>query len=193
MRTPVSALVMISSLLGTNSLCTGSSASAENAADGCLLLLQYALRIEVADAAALRARRRIDHCVDQSGLARIYRDVDCALQFIRGGGIDADAAKRLHHLVVSRTLDEHGGCGIRACRVGVGAAIDAVIVEDDDADREVVAADCFDLHAGEAERAVALDRKHRLAGLDAGCDRRAHPDAHHAPGADVEPLARLIH
>src|ERR1700756_4792208 len=89
MRTSVSALVMISSLPGMNSLCTGSSASAENAADGCLLLLQYALRIEVADGAVFRARRRIDHRIDQGGLAGIHGVVDRALQLIRRGRIDA--------------------------------------------------------------------------------------------------------
>src|SRR5262249_45593450 len=77
--------------------------------------------------------------------------------------------------------------------VDVGAAIDAVIVEDYDADRQVVAADGFDLHAGETEGAVAFDREHALAGLDGGADRIAHADAHDPPGAEAEPLARRIH
>src|SRR5690349_8111424 len=38
-----------------------------------LFLANYALRIEVADAAAFRPRRRIDHRVDQGRLARVHR------------------------------------------------------------------------------------------------------------------------
>ncbi len=76
----------------------------------------------------------------------------------------ADAAERLHHLVVARALHEDRRRRIGARRIDVGAAIDAVIVEDDDADRQVVPADRLDLHAGEAESAVALDREHRVAG-----------------------------
>src|SRR6185369_12751942 len=125
-----------------------------------LFLLQNALRIEVADAAALRARGRIDYRVDERRLARGHRLVDGALELVGRGGIHADAAKGFHHLVVARALDEHGRRGIRVDAVDVGAAIDAVIVEDDDADREVVAADGLDLHAGEAERRVAFHRQH---------------------------------
>src|SRR5438874_2205798 len=40
------------------------------------LLLQLALRIEVADAAGLAAGSRVDHCVDQRRLARIHRGID---------------------------------------------------------------------------------------------------------------------
>src|SRR5882757_6634103 len=219
-RTPLSALVIISSPLTCLSSCprrrtssiqrrfrrtqpsshdssavTGFPACAGNDADGLLSLLsKNALRIEIADAAALGARRRIDHRVDQGRLAGIHRRVDGALQIIGRGGVDADAAERLHHLVVAGALDEHGRCEVRAARrIDVGAAIDAVIVEDNDADRQVVATDGLDLHAGEAKGTVALDGEHRLAGLDGGGDRRAHADAHHAPGADVEPLARLVH
>src|SRR5262249_57801399 len=90
-------------------------------------------------------------------------------------------------------LDEHGGRRVIARLVDVGAAIDAIVVEDDDAKRQFEAADRLDLHAGEAERAIALDREHRLAGLDRGADGVAHADAHDAPGADVDALARLVH
>src|SRR5579883_557674 len=160
----------------------------------CLLLfLQLGLRVEIADAAALAAGGRIDHCVDQRGLAGIHGGVDGAFQLVGRRGVDAGAAERLHHLVVARALHEHRGGRVVAGLVGVGAAIDAVVVEHDDADREVVPADRLDLHAGEAERAVALDREHRMAGLDRGGDRLAHADAHHAPGADVQALARLVH
>src|SRR5213075_2089719 len=74
----------------------------------------------------------------------------------------------------------------------VSAAIDAVIIEDHDADRELVAADRLDLHAGEAERRVAFDGEHRLAGLNRRSDCITHTDAHDAPSADVDALARLI-
>src|SRR5438105_115771 len=81
---------------------------------------------------------------------------------------DAVAAEGFHHLVVARALDEYRRRRIGAARIDVGAAVDAVIVEDDDADRKLVAADGLDLHAGEAEGRVALDREHRLAGFDGG-------------------------
>ena len=127
------------------------------------------------------------------GLPESIAVVDGALELVRRRRIDADAAERLHHLVVARALDEHGRRRVRADLVDVGAAIDAVVVEDDDADRQLVPADRLDLHAGEAERAVAFDRQHRLAGLDGRADAIAHADAHDAPGADVDALARLIH
>src|SRR3954469_16544516 len=41
-----------------------------------LFLLQHALRVEVADAAALAARRRVDHGIDQRRLAGIHRFID---------------------------------------------------------------------------------------------------------------------
>src|SRR5262249_35420683 len=161
-------------------------------AAGLFLLAQRTLRIEVADAAALAAGGRVEHRVDEGGLARIHRLVDGAPQLVGRGRVDADAAERLDHLVVARSLDEHGGRRVGAAAIDVGAAINAVVVEDDDADRQPVAADRLDLHAGEAERAVALDCEHRLAGLDRGANGVAHADAHHAPGADVDALARLV-
>src|SRR4051794_28089040 len=175
MRTPVSALVIV--LLRTLS----APAPAGNnglKGEGLFLLLQDALRIEIADAAALRACGRINHRVDQRRLARGHRLADGALQLVRRGGVHADAAEGFHHLVVARALDEHGGCRIRVGAVDVGAAIDAVIIEDDDADRQIVATDGLDLHAGEAERAVALDGEHGVAGLDGRRDRLTHADAH---------------
>jgi len=56
-----------------------------------------------------------------------------------------------------------------------------------------VSADCFDLHAGKAECAVAFDRENGLAGFNSGGDRRSHANAHHAPGADIEALSWLVH
>src|SRR6202040_3922768 len=151
----------------------------------------HALRVEIADAAALGAGRRIDHRVDQGRLAGIHRLVDRAGKLV--GGRPADAAERLDHLLVTRVLDEGGRRRVRAAGgIDAHAAVDAVVVEDDGADRQAVATDRLDLHPGEAERAVAFHGEHRLAGLDRGADREAHADAHDAPGADVEALARLI-
>src|SRR3954454_3444500 len=65
------------------------------------LLADRALRVEVADAAALAARCRIDHRVDEGGLAGIHGVVDGTLQLVWRRHIDADAAERLHHLVVA--------------------------------------------------------------------------------------------
>src|SRR5205085_11511446 len=70
---------------------------------------------------------------------------------------------------------------------------DAVVVHHHHADRQVVAADGFDFHAGEPEGAVALHRDHRLPGGDRRGDAIAHADAHDAPRADVDALSRLVH
>src|SRR5262245_42189464 len=157
-------------------------------------LLQHALRVEVADAAALAAGGRVDHSVDQGRLAGIHGRVDGALELVGCGGVNADAAEGFHHLVVARALDEDGRRRIRtAAGIDVGPAIDAVVVEDDHADRQAVPADGLDLHAGEAKGAVAFDREHRLAGLDRRRDGNAHADAHDAPGTDFQALCRLVH
>src|SRR5215469_795059 len=162
--------------------------------DDALFLAQHALRVEIADTTALAAGSRVDDRIDERRLAGIHCRVDGAFELIRGGGIGADPAERLDHLVVARAFDEYRGRRVgAAAAIDVGAAIDAVIVEDYDADRQPVAADRFDLHAGEAEGAVAFDRQHRLAGLDRGADGITHADAHDAPSPDVEPLARLVH
>src|SRR5258708_27583252 len=80
-----------------SSAVTGFPPCAGDDADGLLSLLsKNALRIEIADAAALGARPRIDHRVDQGRLARIHRRVDGALEIIRRGGVDAAAPGRLH-------------------------------------------------------------------------------------------------
>src|ERR1700686_165887 len=89
MRTPSSAFV-ICSLLITSSCCrhardgTGAGAPRQRLN---LFLAKDALRIEVADAAALRAGPRVDHRVDQGRLAGIHRRVDGALQLIRRGRV----------------------------------------------------------------------------------------------------------
>src|SRR5262249_29322824 len=79
MRTPVSALV-ISSPPENLSLVRARTTRCRS------LLLQHALRIEIADASAFGARRRIDHCVDQGRLAGIHRFIHRALQLVGGRG-----------------------------------------------------------------------------------------------------------
>src|ERR1700733_13356586 len=106
------------------------------------LLRKGTFRIEIADVATLAARRRVDHRVDQRGLAAVHGCVDGALQLVRRGRIDANPAEPLDHFVVAGALYERGGgCVGTPARVDTIAAIDAVIVEHDDADRQVVAAD----------------------------------------------------
>src|SRR5271167_2608342 len=149
MRTPSSALVI---------LCSS-------------LLRQGAFWVEIADIAALAARRRVDHGVDKRRLSGVHGRVDGAFQFVRRGCIDANPAEPLDHLVVAGAGHKHGWGRIgAAARIDAISAIDAVIVEHDNADRQVVAADRLHLHAGEAKRAVALDGEHRLSGLDRRTD-----------------------
>src|SRR5262245_45955859 len=105
-----------------------------------LFLLQHALRVEVADAAAFAAGSGVDHRVDESRLAGVHRRVDGALKLVRGRRVDTGTAEGLHHLVVARAFDEDRRRWVRpARRVDVYAAIDAVVVEHDDTDRQPVA------------------------------------------------------
>src|SRR5580700_9115505 len=96
-----------------------------------LFLADHALRVEIADAPALGAGRGIDNGVDEGRLAGVHRGVDGAFELIRRRYVDAGAAERLDQLVVARALDEDRGGDVRtAGRVDVGAAVDAVVVED---------------------------------------------------------------
>src|ERR1051326_493736 len=133
------------------------------------------------------------HSLSLRPLSTVHGGIDRAPQLVGRGRVYADAPERFNHLVVAGAFDEHGRRRIGAVLVDIGAAIDAVIVENDDADGKPVAADRLDFHAGEAERRVAFDAEHGLAGLDGRTDGITHADAHHAPGADVDALARLIH
>src|SRR5215471_3675585 len=92
MRTPVSALVIC---FPPKNLSLPTSSREARTTRCRSLLLQHALRIEVADASALGARSRIDHRVDQGRLAGIHRLIDRALQLIGGRRVDADAAECL--------------------------------------------------------------------------------------------------
>src|SRR5258706_3360824 len=198
MRTPLSAFVIV--LLRLVSAPAPAGRKRGGAARGPapdvanLFLAKHALRIEVADAAAFGAGGGVDHRVDQGRLAGAHGLVHGAFQLVRRRRIDADPAECLHHLVVTRVLDEDGRRNVRTPGgIDVRSAIDAVIVEDHDADRQVVAADRLHFHAGETKGAVAFDREHGLAGLDGSADGKAHADAHDAPSADVQPFARLVH
>src|SRR5580704_683772 len=104
-----------------------------------LFLANLALRIEVADSAALAAGGRVDRRVDEGRLAGVHGLVDGALELVGGRHMDADAAEGFHKLLVARVLDEDGRRHVRATRrINVGAAIDAVVVEDHDTDRQLV-------------------------------------------------------
>src|SRR6202165_625815 len=159
-----------------------------------LFLANHALRVEVADAAALGAGRRVDHRVDKGRLTGVHRLVHGATQLIGRCHRGANAAECLRNLVVARVFNEDGCRSVRtASRIDVGPAVDAVVVEDDNADRQLVPADRFNFHAGETKGAVAFHREHGFAGLHGGCDGKAHADPHDTPGADVQAFARLIH
>src|SRR6266498_2106336 len=166
--------------------------SPTDAAD--LFLANHALRVEVADAAALGAGRRIDHRIDKGRLTGVHRLVHGATQLIGRCHMGANAAECFRNLVVARVFDEDGCRSVRtASRIDVGSAVDAGVVEDDNADRQLVPADRFHFHAAETKGAVAFHREHGFAGLHGGCDGKAHADAHDTPGADIQAFARLIH
>src|SRR5207248_6336723 len=91
------------------------SASRERTAcSSSLFLAQRALRVEIADASALAAGRRVDHRIDEGWVTGVHRLVYGTLEFIGRRRIDADAAERLDHPVVARALDEHRRRRIRA-------------------------------------------------------------------------------
>src|SRR5438876_1909927 len=128
-----------------------------------LRLFLFCARVQAGDATAFGAGALIDDGVDERGFARAEGFFHRLAQLGRGRGMDAHAAEGLHQLVIACTLDEHGGCHIRAAgRIDVRAALDAVVVEDDPADRQPVAADSRDFPAREAEGAATLHRTHRL-------------------------------
>src|SRR3984885_248989 len=103
------------------------------------LLRQSAARVEIANIATLASRRRVDHRVDECGLAGVHSRVDGALEFIWRRRIDANAAETLDHPVVAGAFDERGrGCIGAAAQIDTIAAIDAVVVEHDNADRQGV-------------------------------------------------------
>src|SRR4051794_15486579 len=94
MRTPSSAFVIVSSWW------FGSGAP------GSLLLRRG--RVEARDAAALGARRLVDHGVDQGRLAGRDGLLEPFSQLVGRRRVDADAAEGVHQLVVAGALDEDG-------------------------------------------------------------------------------------
>src|ERR1700680_3944211 len=137
--------------------------------------------IETGDAASFGARLFVDDRVDQRRLARADRFFHRVAKLGRRRGQHTHATEGLHQFFVARALDEHQGGWIGSSgRIHFVAAVDAVVVQDHDADRQVVAADRLDFHAGETEGAVALDRDHLLAADHGRRDRKAPTEAHEA-------------
>src|SRR5262249_61639277 len=101
--------------------------------------------------------------------------------------MDANSAEPFNDLAVARVFDE-GGCRRvgTAAGINVRAAINAVVVEDDDANRQVVPTDRFDFHAAETKGAVAFHCEHRLASFHRSRDSKSHADAQEAPGTDLQ-------
>src|SRR4029453_11208012 len=97
-----------------------------------LFLANRALRVELANAAALGAGGRVDHRVDEGRLAGVHGRVAGALELVGRRRLNARAAECFGDLVVARAFDEDGRGGIRtAGGIGVGPAINAVVVEHD--------------------------------------------------------------
>src|SRR3989441_7122474 len=159
-----------------------------------LLLWNTALRVEIADVAALRPRCRIDRAIDQGRFPRSQRIGESLREPLRIDGIVADAAKGFDQLFVARLLHQDGRAGVGAtAAVDIVAAIDSAVVEDNGDDREAIAANGFDLHSVEAEGAVTFDGHDRIAADDRRADCVAHADAHHPPGPAIKAFARHAH
>src|SRR3989442_7787106 len=102
----------------------------------------------------LRLARRLlrDHDVDERRALEGRRLLQRVLQILWILDEPALAAERLHHLVVARAVDQRVGLEVleRVVRVLRVSGADAAVVEDDDLDRQVVAAGRLHLHAREA-------------------------------------------
>src|SRR5215469_9515584 len=112
MRTPSSALLMFRSENSVVAflwfLAGGHRLVPRPMPEDVLFLAKHALRVEVADPAALAARSRVDHRVDQSGFAGVHGRFDGPLQRVGGFRLHADATEGLDDLVVPRAFDEDG-------------------------------------------------------------------------------------
>src|SRR5450755_2516975 len=78
-----------------------------------LFFAKHALWIEIANAAALTAGGRVDHCIDEGRLTGVHSLVYGALELVRRRRVDADAAESIHDLVVARAFDEDGRRNVR--------------------------------------------------------------------------------
>src|SRR5207249_5926020 len=97
-----------------------------------LLLWKTALRVEIADVAALRPRCRIDRAIDQGRFPRSQRIGESLREPLRIDGIVAGAAKGFDQLFVARVLHQDGRCGVGATAAfDIVGAIDAVAVDAD--------------------------------------------------------------
>src|SRR6266700_2669158 len=88
MRTPCSAFVMCFSPQDAMSSCPRTLIGFPVS-----LLAKHALRVEVADAATLRAGCRVDHCVDQRRLAGVHGLVHGAFELVRARRVHTNAAE----------------------------------------------------------------------------------------------------
>src|SRR2546426_10331393 len=128
------------------------SASEDASSTSSLLLWNTALRVEIADMAALRPRGRIDRAIDQGRFPRSERLGERLREPLRFGGIVTDTAEGFAPLFVPGFFHQGRGHGVGATTaVDSVAAIDSAVVEEDVADRQRLAADGVDPHAAEAE------------------------------------------
>src|SRR5258708_1636850 len=123
-------------------------------------LLQCAPGVEALYVPALRAGPRVDGTVDQCGPP----GSEGRFQSLREAGgifdVVADSPERFDQLVVPSVLNEASrrrGNGSRSVPV-----VNAIVVEDQDHDRQAVAADRLDLHSAESKRDIAFDRDGRI-------------------------------
>src|ERR1700686_1329178 len=83
-RTPSNALPIFVSEIPSLRSCDSLSAAITSSSTACpktfLFLAKHALRVEVADTAALAARSRVDHRVDEGGFGRVHGRVDGPLR-----------------------------------------------------------------------------------------------------------------
>src|SRR6266852_4328960 len=144
--------------------------------------------------AALRPRSRIDRAIDQGRFPRSQGIGERLREPLRIEGVVTDAAKSFDQLFITRLLHQDGRSGVGATSaVNVVATVNSTVVEDDSDDGQLIAANCFDLHSAEAERAVAFDGHYRLAADDCRADCVAHADAHHPPRPAIKAFTRFAH
>mmetsp|Transcript_26741 Transcript_26741/g.57972 ORF Transcript_26741/g.57972 Transcript_26741/m.57972 type:complete len:244 (+) Transcript_26741:137-868(+) len=127
--------------------------------------------------------------VDDARSTRLDGVANGGLKFFGSRGGETESAERLCDLFVLCGWRERGGRDVGRVKL-LHAAVDAIVVDDHDDDWQVKPTEGLELESGEAKRAVAFDRDHRLVRMnDLGGHGKSHAHAHCAVGAGVNAVS----
>src|SRR5262245_30312495 len=134
----------------------------------------------------------VQHHVDGVDLVRAKGALERWSQLARFGHVDTLAAEGLHHPVVAgeRQRRSYRALGAEERQLRVANLPPAAIVADHHRHRQPEPHRGLDLHAVEAEGAIARDEEHPLLRpQQLGRDRKGRADPEAAEGTGIEPLA----